>query len=275
MRLGARRNAADAKISIRGVHKSFVTKGGRLSALEGIDLDMAEGEFVCIVGPSGCGKTTLLNVISGLIRPERGAVFVDGGEVRGPGPDRVVMFQEAALFPWLTVLENIEFGMKMQGVGERERRTRALNHLELVGLGNFADAWVHELSGGMKQRAALARALAMEPSVLLMDEPFAALDAQSRDRLHDDLQRIWMKSRKTIVFVTHNVSEAVTLGDRVVLLTYRPGRVKREFKVGEKRPRKSRGVPKLDEITLRILDELKVESDRYVEEAYHDGRKRD
>ncbi|MFH0884648.1 MAG: ABC transporter ATP-binding protein [Candidatus Micrarchaeota archaeon] len=261
-----------AKISIQGVSKEFLMKDGKLSALEGIDIDVAEGEFLCIVGPSGCGKSTLLNIIAGLETPERGRVLVSGKEVRGPGPDRVVMFQESALFPWLSAVQNIEFGLKMKGVGEKERRRVARHYLGLVNLERFENSFVHELSGGMKQRVALARALAMEPEVLLMDEPFAALDAQSRDQFHIELQQIWMKTGQTIVFVTHNVSEAVCLGDRVILLTYRPGRVKKEFHVDYSRPRESRGVPKLAAIASRILGELKVEFERYMKEALHDGR---
>jgi NitT/TauT family transport system ATP-binding protein len=260
------------KISIQGVSKEFHMKDGKLSALDGIDIDVGEGEFLCIVGPSGCGKSTLLNIIAGLQMPEKGRVLMGGKEVRGPGPDRVVMFQESALFPWLTAIQNIEFGLKMKGVGKEERRGIALHYLNLVNLKRFENSLVHELSGGMKQRVALARALAMEPEVLLMDEPFAALDAQSRDQFHIELQQIWMKTGQTIVFVTHNVSEAVCLGDRVILLTYRPGRVKKEFRVEYPRPRESRGVPKLGSIASRILSELRVEFERYMKEALHDGR---
>lgn len=261
-----------AKISIQAVSKDFVMKDGKLSALDGIDIDVKPGEFLCIVGPSGCGKSTLLNIIAGLEKPEKGRVLIDGKAVGGPGPDRVVMFQESALFPWLTVVQNIEFGLKMKGLGEKERRETALEFLSLVSLERFENSYIHELSGGMKQRVALARALAMEPEVLLMDEPFAALDAQSRDQFHIELQQIWMKTGQTIVFVTHNVSEAVCLGDRVILLTYRPGKVKKEFHVDYPRPRESRGVPKLASIASRVLDELKVEFERYMTEAFHDGR---
>jgi len=268
----AAREGRAAKISIRGVSKEFLMKDGKLSALDGIDIDVLEGEFLCVVGPSGCGKSTLLSIIAGLEKPDRGRVLLDGNEVRGPGPDRVVMFQESALFPWLTAVQNIEFGLKMKGVDAKERRLLALKFLKLVSLERFQNSFVHELSGGMKQRVALARALAMEPEVLLMDEPFAALDAQSRDQFHFELQQIWMKTGQTIVFVTHNVSEAVCLGDRVVLLTYRPGKVKKEFLVDYPRPRESRGVPKLAAIASRILSELKVEFERYMKEALHDGR---
>jgi NitT/TauT family transport system ATP-binding protein len=198
-------------------------------------------------------------------------VLVDGKEVDGPGSDRVVMFQESALFPWLNVLQNIEFGLKMKGFGMKERGRLALRYLDLVSLGHFRDSYVHELSGGMKQRVALARALAMEPEILLMDEPFAALDAQSRDQFHRELQQIWMKTKKTIVFVTHNVSEAVCLGDRVIVLTYRPGRVKKEFKVSYPRPREYRGAPRLAAITAKVLGELKDEFTKSTREALHEN----
>jgi len=269
---GCRPQGMQAEIEIQDVWKEFVMKDGKLSALEGINISVQKGEFLCIVGPSGCGKSTLLSIIAGLTTPEKGSVRVGGREVREPGPDRVVMFQESALFPWLTAIQNIEFGLKMKGVGEKERRKTALKYLNLVNLERFENSYVHELSGGMKQRVALARALAMEPQVLLMDEPFAALDAQSRDQFHIELQQIWMKTGQTIIFVTHNVSEAVCLGDRVVLFTYRPGRVKKEFQVVYPRPRESRGVPKLAAITSRILGELRVEFERYMAEALHDGR---
>lgn len=265
-------NGSAVKISISDVWKEFLMKDGKLSALEGISIDVRQGEFLCIVGPSGCGKSTLLSIIAGLTTPEKGSVLVNGTKVGGPGPDRVVMFQESALFPWLTAIQNIEFGLRMMGVGETERRKRALRYLSLVSLERFKNSYVHELSGGMKQRVALARALAMEPEVLLMDEPFAALDAQSRDQFHIELQQIWMKTGQTIIFVTHNVSEAVCLGDRVVLFTYRPGRIKREFRIDYPRPRESRGVPRLSAITSRILGELRVEFERYMAEALHDGR---
>ncbi|MCI0504005.1 ABC transporter ATP-binding protein [Candidatus Micrarchaeota archaeon] len=260
------------EISIQGVWKEFLMKNGRLSALEDISIDVRKGEFLCVIGPSGCGKSTLLSIIAGLTTPERGRVLIGGKEVKGPGRDRVVMFQESALFPWLTAIQNIEFGLKMKGVREKERKGLALHYLGLVSLERFGNSYIHELSGGMKQRVALARALAMDPEVLLMDEPFAALDALSRDQFHKELQEIWMKTGHTIIFVTHNVSEAVCLGDRVVLFTYRPGKVKEEFCIEYPRPRESRGAPKLDAIESKILRELEVEYARYREEMLHDGR---
>ncbi len=259
-----------AKISIEGVSKEFLMRDGLLSALDGIDIEIADGEFVCIVGPSGCGKSTLLNIIAGLTKPDRGRVLVDGSEVTGPGPDRVIMFQESALFPWLSVAQNVEFGLKMRGMPDKERGRVAADYLRLVSMDHFGGSFVHELSGGMKQRVALARALAMEPDILLMDEPFAALDAQSRDQFHLELQRIWMKTKQTIVFVTHNVSEAVALGDRVIVLTYRPGRVKKEFRVAYPRPREFRGEPELARLTSKVLDTLKAEFTRSTKEALHE-----
>jgi len=207
-------------------------------ALDNISLNVAEGEFVCLVGPSGCGKTTLLDIIAGLTKPDRGRVLADDQVVEGPGRHRLVMFQESALFPWLTVMGNVLFGLKLKPeLTAKERRQIALDHLELVGLEKFADANVHELSGGMKQRAALARSLAPDPRVLLMDEPLASLDAMTREQLYSDIQRIWQTRRKTILLVTHNVREAVCLGDRVILLSPRPGRICADYAVPLSRPR--------------------------------------
>lgn len=247
------------KLSLRNVTKAFVGRHGRVVALEGLSLDVREGEFLCVVGPSGCGKSTLLNLIAGLEKPSEGELRLDGAPVNGPGPDRVVLFQEPALFPWLNVVHNVEFGLKQKGVPPKVRRETALHYLELVHLGRFAGAYVHELSGGMKQRVALARALAIDPEVLLMDEPFAALDAQTRDLLHAELQEIWTATRKTVVFITHNVTEAVELGDRVVVLTYRPGRVKTELPVALPRPRQPESpnlVAAAAEITASLRGEV-------------------
>ena len=206
-------------------------------ALDSIDLQVRAGEFLCIVGPSGCGKSTLLYLIAGLHEPTSGAVLMDGKRVERTGTDRIMIFQEHGLFPWLTVAENVEFGMKMKGLPKKLRRDRVREYLNLVHLGKFQESYIHQLSGGMRQRVAIARALATEPDVLLMDEPFAALDAQTRDLLHDELERIWAETGRTIVFVTHNVREAVRLGDRVAVLTFRPGRLKREYQIDLPRPR--------------------------------------
>ena len=217
--------------------KYKTTNGERMLALDSIDFQVRAGEFLCIVGPSGCGKSTLLYLIAGLHEPTSGAVLMDGKKVIHTGTDRIMIFQEHGLFPWLTVEENVEFGMKMKGVEKKLRRERVREYLNLVHLGKFQKSYIHQLSGGMKQRVAIARALATEPDVLLMDEPFAALDAQTRDLLHDELERIWAKTGRTIIFVTHNVREAVRLGDRVAVLTFRPGRLKREYAIDLPRPR--------------------------------------
>jgi NitT/TauT family transport system ATP-binding protein len=227
-----------AKLVVENVSKVFITKRGHTEALEDISLVVQPAEFVCLVGRSGSGKSTLLNLIAGLEKPGRGRVLADGKPVSGPGADRMMMFQESALFPWLDVMGNVLFGLKLKpGLGRSERKELAEFYLGLVGLEKFMHANIHELSGGMKQRVALARALAPNPKVLLMDEPFAALDALTREQLYDDIQRIWRERQKTIVLVTHNVREAACLGDRVLVFSKHPGRVADEFTVGLDRPR--------------------------------------
>jgi NitT/TauT family transport system ATP-binding protein len=216
-------------IRFDGVRKTFEGSSGLVTALDGIDLRIGGGEFVCFVGPSGCGKSTLCNMLAGFEKPTSGSVTLDGEEVNGPSIQRAMMFQEPALFPWLTVEGNVRFGLKSLKLSKAQQSETVARFLKMVHLSQFGKAQPHELSGGMKQRVALARALAVDPRVLLMDEPFAALDAQTRDHLHIELQQIWRETRKTIVFVTHNVREAVTLATRVVVFTARPGRVKREF----------------------------------------------
>lgn len=229
---------ATAKLSLKHVSKWFRTGSLTVHALDDVTLHIPDGQFVCLVGPSGCGKSTLLNIIAGLERPDKGQVLADGELVRGPGRHRLVMFQEPSLFPWLTVLGNVLFGLKLiDGLDPTERRKTAESYIELVGLKRFMHSNIHELSGGMKQRVALARALAPNPGVLLMDEPFGALDALTREQLYGDLQNIWSRHRKTIVFVTHNVREAVCLGDRVILFSPHPGRVREEFTIPLPRPR--------------------------------------
>jgi sulfonate transport system ATP-binding protein len=221
-----------SKLVLERVSKWFQNSSMNVHALDDVTLRVAEGEFVCLVGPSGCGKSTLLNIIAGLERADSGIVQADGQAIIAPGPHRLMMFQEAALFPWLTVLGNVLFGLKLRaGLNATERREQAEYFLELVGLKRFMHSNIHELSGGMKQRVALARALAPNPSVLLMDEPFGALDALTREQLYGDIQRIWSQHRKTIVFVTHNVREAVCLGDRVILFSPHPGRIREEFAI--------------------------------------------
>lgn len=227
-----------ARLAIDKVSKWFETSRGRVHALDNVSLQIAEGEFVCLVGPSGCGKSTLLNMIAGLELPTQGSVTAAGQPVKGPSRERMMMFQESALFPWLDVFGNVMFSLKRKpGLTDAERREVADYYLKLVGLEKFRHANVHELSGGMKQRVALARSLAPNPKVLLMDEPFAALDAMTREQLYGDLQRIWQQRHVTIVFVTHNVREAVSLGDRVVLFSPHPGRIREEFRVDLARPR--------------------------------------
>ena len=229
---------APSKLAIEEVSKSFQSASGTVLALDRVSLNVAEGEFVCLVGASGCGKTTLLNIIAGLERPDSGTVQADGKPVTGPGRERLVMFQEPALFPWLNVFGNVLFGLKLKpNLTKKDRHDVAKYYLELVGLSRFERANIHELSGGMKQRVSLARALAPNPRVLLMDEPFAALDALTREQLYGDIQEIWKARRKTIVFVTHNVREAACLGDRVLLFAPHPGRIHEEFAVNLPRPR--------------------------------------
>jgi NitT/TauT family transport system ATP-binding protein len=241
--LAALEAARSAKLSLVGVSKSFAGTKGPVLALDDVSLAVDEGEFVCLVGPSGCGKTTILNLVAGLEVPDKGQVLADGSPVGGPGSDRMVMFQEAALFPWLNVMDNVLFGLRLKpGLDKSTRRGTAHYYLKMVGLDRFRHASVHQLSGGMRQRAALARALAPEPRVLLMDEPFASLDAITREQLYQDIQRIWQDRRRTIVFVTHNVREACCLGDRVVLLSPHPGRIREEFVVDLPRPRQINSV---------------------------------
>ena len=244
------------KLEIRNVTKTFHSQAGELHALEPIDLDVQAGEFVCLLGPSGCGKSTLLNIIAGLDKPSSGEVRIDDKPVRGTGSDRVMIFQSAALFPWLSVFDNVKFGLNMIGVSKPERQVIARKYLRMVHLGDFENAYVHELSGGMKQRVAIARALALNPDVLLMDEPFGALDAQTRDILHDELQTIWSETRKTILFVTHNVREAIVLGDRVVVFSARPGRIKRIFNIDLPRPRQIESYAVVD-LARAIMTELR------------------
>ena len=265
--------SATAKVSLRDVSLQYRTEtGAELLALDEINLQVRQGEFLCIVGPSGCGKSTLLHLIAGLQKPTSGGVFVDDESVSAPGTDRILIFQEHGLFPWLTVGENVEFGMKMKGISRKEREERTRYYLRLVHLSQFKDSRPHQLSGGMRQRVALARALATEPDVLLMDEPFAALDAQTRDLLHDELERIWAETGRTIIFVTHNVREAVRLGDRVVLLSFRPGRIKREFEVELPRPRHLEEVD-VARTAREILDSLRDEINKSLEAEYaHEER---
>lgn len=256
------------KVSLRNIGLKYATNNGeRLTALQDINLRVRPGEFLCIVGPSGCGKSTLLHLIAGLHQQTSGEVLVDNKAVQGPGTDRILIFQELGLFPWLTVAQNVAFGMRMKGVPRSTREEKVRQYLRLVHLQHFQDSYVHQLSGGMRQRVALARALATEPDVLLMDEPFAALDAQTRDLLHDELERIWAQTGRTIIFVTHNVREAVRLGDRVVLMTFRPGHVKREFEIDLPRPRHLEDV-QVAGAARDILNDLRDEINKSLEVEY-------
>lgn len=250
--------ALERGLMVERVSKTFVTSRGKVAALQDISLAVPEGEFLCIVGPSGCGKSTLLDIIAGLTSADSGMVLEHGKKITGPGRDRLVMFQDAALFPWLNVTGNVMFGLKLcPDLSAAERQRRAQDHIELVGLSRFASAYMHELSGGMRQRVALARALAPDPEILLMDEPMAALDALTREQLYSDIQTIYGQRRKTVILVTHNVREAVCLGDRVVLMSPRPGRVQQSFSIDLPRPRDVND-PQISRRAQEITLELKA-----------------
>lgn len=216
---------SQAKISVRHVHKDFDLGKETFTALDDVSLDIADNEFITVVGPSGCGKSTLMNILAGLEEPTSGDALVDGTPVSAPGPDRGVIFQQYALFPWLTVRQNVEFGLKTAKVPKNERRERAQHFIDVVGLADFADALPKMLSGGMRQRCAIARAYAVNPSILLMDEPFGALDALTRVKLQEQLLDTWSREQRTVMFITHDVDEAVFLANRVVVMAARPGRI--------------------------------------------------
>jgi NitT/TauT family transport system ATP-binding protein len=252
------------KLSFRGVGKTYRNaRGEPVEAIRDVTFDVAPGEFVCIVGPSGCGKTTVLNILAGLVKPSTGDALMDGHPVPPPGPDRAVLFQDPALFPWLSVRGNVEFALKLIGVPKDERSDRAMAWLRKVHLTRFANAQPHELSAGMRQRAVLARALACDPDVLLADEPFGALDAQARELLQDELQRVWAENRKTFVFVTHNVREAVFLADRVLLMSAPPGRLLEEQRIRTPRPRNYEDVL-ISKVVGDIHEQLVREVDKVV-----------
>jgi NitT/TauT family transport system ATP-binding protein len=232
-----------------------------VTALQGFDLQVSKGEFLSLVGPSGCGKSTFLNVLLGLLKPDSGELNLNGKQINGPGQERAMVFQEFGLLPWRTVLANVELGLELKGVAPSIRRERALELIKLVGLESFQNHYPHELSGGMKQRVGLARALATDPEVLLMDEPFAALDAQTRDLMQAELLQIWERTKKTVLFVTHSIEEAAYLSDRVVIMTARPGRMKNVIKIDLPRPRdyEMRLTPEFNEIKAKIWNTLKDE----------------
>jgi sulfonate transport system ATP-binding protein len=246
------------KLQARNVIKHFDHNGNSVVALNGINLNVEEGDFVCIVGPSGCGKSTFLNIVAGLEKPDSGEILLNGKPISTPGPDRTLVFQEGALFPWLRVIDNVEFGLKMAGIPKNERSEISKRYLDMMQLTKFADSYTYQLSTGMKQRVAIARALAMDPEILLMDEPFAALDSQTRDLLLVELQLIWERTKKTIIFVTHNISESVILGNRVAVFKNRPSKIKKEIVIDYRRPRLAED-ENLQKYYHQILDELKSE----------------
>ena len=254
---------AAPKITITGLALDYVDaeRGARHRAVENLDLDVAADEFLCVLGPSGCGKSTLLSAIAGFIRPTLGSITMDGKPVTGPGAERGVVFQEYALLPWMNVLDNAALGLKLRGMPKAKRYAEARRFLALANLAGVEQKYPHELSGGMKQRVGLARALATDPNVLLMDEPFAALDAQTRDLMQVELLRIWQTAKKTVLFVTHQIDEAIYLSDRVMVMTKRPGRAKKIFKIDLPRPRdyEMRVTREFNELKLEIWNELKDE----------------
>jgi NitT/TauT family transport system ATP-binding protein len=247
-------------LEARGLRKVYASRRGAVTAIDGLDLRAAAGEFVAIVGPSGCGKSTLLYILGGFVEPTGGEATVAGAPIRGPDPARGIVFQEFVLFPWKTVLGNVTYGLAERGVPRRERAERAHAYLEMVKLTGFERHYPKELSGGMKQRVALARSLIMEPDILLMDEPFGAVDAQTRVDLQRELLQIWERTRKTVVFVTHSVDEALFLADRVYVLSSRPARVKEIVEVGLPRPRDPEGVlaaPEYGDLHRRVWSLLR------------------
>ncbi len=247
------------QICIDSLRKVYITDESQTVAIEDFTLNIKKGELISIVGPSGCGKTTLLRMIAGLLEPSSGSITIDGRPCSEPGPDRGLVFQDFALFPWRTVRKNVEFGMEVQGVPKAERRQRAEEYIKMVGLEKFADSRVHELSGGMKQRVGIARALVNDPEVILMDEPFGALDAQTRNIMQAELLKILDKTDQTIIFITHSVDEAVFLSDRIVVLSKRPATIKEIVEITWPRPR-DRASPEFTALRKRILDELEKEN---------------
>ena len=225
------------KLEAKNIVKYFDHKGHNLKVLGGFNLKIEAGDFVCLVGPSGCGKSTFLRIAAGLSAPDEGEILFDGKPITTTGPERIMVFQEGALFPWLKVVDNVEFGLMIAGIPKDERSQISKRYLDMMQLTKFADSYTFQLSTGMKQRVAIARALAMDPDVLLMDEPFASLDAQTRDLLLVELQLIWEKTKKTIIFVTHNVAEAVVLGNKVLVMKHRPSLIKKEISIEYRRPR--------------------------------------
>ncbi len=242
------------KLEAKNIVKYFSHDSHKLKALGGVNLKVEAGDFVCLVGPSGCGKSTFLRIVAGLEKPDDGQILFDGHNVTETGPERIMVFQEGALFPWLRVQDNVEFGLKMAGIPKEERAKISFRYLDMMQLTKFADSYTYQLSTGMKQRVAIARALVMDPDVLLMDEPFAALDAQTRDLLLVEMQLIWEKTKKTILFVTHSVSEAAVLGTKVAIFSNRPSVIKKQVENNFPRPRISE-----DESLLRFQQDILAE----------------
>lgn len=252
-------------LKIEALYKRF--PNAAFDTLHNINVEIQHGEFVCVIGPSGCGKSTLLNLLAGLEFPTAGQILLDGAPIVEAGADRVVMFQESALFPWLSVIDNVKFGLKMARLPKAEQQERAMHYLKLVHLERFSKYRPHELSGGMKQRVALARALALESKILLMDEPFAALDKQTKNRLRDDIQEIWMKTKKTVVFITHSVEEAIFFADRILMMSTNPGMVMQDMHVDIPRPRH---IEVKDFIALRadLLRQIRNEVEKFENETF-------
>lgn len=248
----------DVILSIKNLKKTFPKDDGAMVAIENFNLDVKNGDFVCILGPSGCGKTTLLRMVAGLEPLTSGSMKVSGEDIEGPGSDRGMVFQEFGLFPWRNVKKNVEFGLELKGIPSEKRAEISQKYVELVGLKGFERSYPKELSGGMKQRVGIARALANDPAVLLMDEPFGALDAQTRNQMQMELLRIWKETKKTVLFVTHSVDEAVFLADRIVVMTSRPGTVKNLWNIDLPRPR-DRASSEFIALRKNILDELEVQ----------------
>lgn len=269
----------EPKIRLQGIEKTFrwTARGKRhvVPALGGVDFDIRPNEFLSIIGPSGCGKTTLLRIIASLAAPDEGAVLVDGKPVTEPSPERAMVFQQFGLFPWKTVLDNVMFPLRVRKVPEAEAKEKAMDQLRRVGLDRFVGSHPHQLSGGMQQRVGLARALATEPDILLMDEPFGAIDAQTREYMQEELMRIWTDTRKTVVFITHDLDEAVTLSDRILVLSRGPGTVRRVVDVDLERPRWEydvRSRPEFIEARQQIWELLRGDLQAQNAEEVHRGR---
>ncbi|GAK14639.1 LOW QUALITY PROTEIN: hypothetical protein JCM19039_4574 [Geomicrobium sp. JCM 19039] len=258
------------KVRIDGVHKSFrKDKHQQLEVLRDVSIQIKDGEFVSLLGPSGCGKSTILNLVAGLDSPSEGSITVDGKQVNGPGTDRVVVFQQGGLFPWMSVVDNVKYGLRLKKISAKEVDERADDVLKMVHLSKFKGHFPNELSGGMQQRVAIARALIMDLEILLMDEPFAALDEQTRIIMHQELQEIWQKTGKTILFITHNIREALTLSDRVLLMSTRPGQIKKTFTVQAGRPRDPSDSV-LVHIEKQVMKELEEEMEKVLKEELGD-----